>query len=174
MTGGAVAVIFHRLGRAFDYLEEALIVVCLASMTIMNFINVVSRYCFSNSFSFTEEITIMLFVWVSMFGIAAGFKRAAHLGMNYFVEKFPPRAQVWLAAFSVLCSITMIAVMIDEGIEMVEGQIMLDAKTPALSLPLAAQGLAIPVGGALIAVRVLTSGWAECSRLLAKAKAQGV
>jgi TRAP-type C4-dicarboxylate transport system permease small subunit len=147
--------------KAFDYFEETLIVAGIAFMTVMNFINVVSRYCFSNSFSFTEEITIMVFVWVSMLGIAAGFKRMSHLGMSYFVEKMPANMQAPMMWLSILCSLALVLTMIVKGVEMVQGQIMLGAKTPALQLPLATQGLAIPVGGVFIAIRILTSGWAQ-------------
>lgn len=153
------------IAKVYDYLEELLIVLGLAFMTIMNFANVVSRYCLSSSFSFTEELTIMVFVWVSVFGIAAGFKRCAHLGMSYFVEKFPRRMQAFMALVSMVCSLAMAGVMIQEGITMVEGQIMLEAVTPALQLPLAAQGLSIPVGGFFIAVRSLQAGLKEYRRL---------
>jgi len=149
------------LPKVFNYLEEALIVAGMAFMTVMNFINVVSRYYFANSFSFTEELTITTFVWVSMLGIAAGFKRMSHLGMDYFVKKFPREMQIRIVWLSMLCSLAMAVVMIVQGIGMVEGQIMLGAKTPALQMPLAAQGLAIPVGGTFIAIRILTSGWAQ-------------
>lgn len=36
----------RAMARAFDFLEEGLIVLGLAFMTVMNFVNVVSRYCF--------------------------------------------------------------------------------------------------------------------------------
>lgn len=155
----------RAMARAFDFLEEGLIVLGLAFMTVMNFVNVVSRYCFTNSFSFTEEITVMAFVWVSMLGIAAGFKRSSHLGMSYFVELFPQKMQAFMALFSMFCSVAMMAIMIDEGIVMVEGQIMLGARTPALELPVMVQGLAVPVGGGLIALRALGAGYREFKRL---------
>lgn len=154
--------------KAFDFLEEGLIVLGLAFMTVMNFVNVVSRYCFTNSFSFTEEITVMAFVWVSMLGIAAGFKRCSHLGMSYFVEMFPRKIQAVMALFSMLCSVAMMLIMVDEGLVMVENQLLLGARTPALELPVVVQGLAIPVGGALIALRALSAGYGEFRRLYFK------
>ena len=161
----------QKLHNAFNFLEEGLIVLCLAFMTGMNFINVISRYCFTNSFSFTEEITVITFVWVSMLGIAAGFRRVAHLGMSYFVELAPKKYQAVMALFSMACSLTMIFFMIYEGYTMVENQIMLGAKTAALEIPLAFQGLAIPVGGTFIALRALQSGISEFRRISAEAKA---
>ena len=44
-----------------DYLVAALL---LAVMALVAFINVVGRYLFNSSLSFTEEITIQLFVWL--------------------------------------------------------------------------------------------------------------
>lgn len=155
--------------KAFNFLEEGLIVLCLAFMTAMNFINVVSRYCFTNSFSFTEEITVITFVWVSMLGIAAGFRRVSHLGMSYFVELAPRKAQAYLTLFSMVCSLIMIGFMVLEGYTMVENQIMLGAKTAALEIPLFFQGMAIPIGGAFIGLRALQAGISEFKRLSAEA-----
>jgi TRAP-type C4-dicarboxylate transport system permease small subunit len=150
-----------------NFMEEFLIVILLAFMTIMNFVNVVSRYGFTNSFSFTEELTIIAFVWVTMLGIAAGFRRVCHLGMSYFVELFPQKIQAYMALVSMLCSLTMIFFMVHEGYTMVDNQIMLNAKTAALEIPLAVQGLAIPVGGLFIGARILQAGFSEYKRISA-------
>lgn len=146
------------ISKVFDRLEEALIVICLGFMTVMNFLNVVSRYCFANSFSFTEELVVLTFVWVSMLGIAAGYKRVAHLGMSYVVEIFPKKQQAYFVLFSMICSLAMIGIMVYQGVIMVQGQIMLQSRTPALGLPSSMQGLAIPVGGVFIAIRTLQAG----------------
>lgn len=158
--------------KKLDFLEEGLIVLCLAFMTTMNFANVVSRYCFTNSFSFTEEITVITFVWVSMLGIAAGFRRVSHLGMSYFVELASKKNQAYMALFSMACSLTMIFFMIYEGYTMVDNQIMLGAKTAALEIPLAFQGLAIPIGGLFISVRALQAGFCEYKRLLSESETE--
>ncbi len=151
--------------RGLDYIEETIIVLLLAFMCIMNFINVIFRYLFASSFSFTEELTVMAFVWVTMMGIATGYKRCAHLGMNFVVELFPKKGQALFALFSMICSLTMIAMLIKYGVSMVQGQIMLNARTPALRMPSCYQGLSIPVGGAFMAVRTLQSGFEEFTRL---------
>jgi len=153
------------LGRIIDKLEETLIVLLLAFMAGMNFVNVISRYCFTNSFSFTEELTIMAFVWVTMLGIATGYKRSAHLGMSFVVGRFSKKGQAVFVIFSMLCSLVMIIMMIKYGFEMVQGQIMLNSVTPALQIPSCAQGLAVPVGGIFIVIRTIQSSFMECKRL---------
>lgn len=151
--------------KIFDWLEEALIVIFLAFMTVMNFVNVISRYLFTNSFSFTEELTVLAFVWVSMLGIAAGYKKYSHLGMSFVVDQFSPKGQAIFVLLSTVCSLATMAFMIYLGFEMVHNQILLNSKTPALHLPSALQGLAMPVGGMFIAVRSLQAGLLEFSRL---------
>lgn len=144
--------------RGLDYIEETVIVFLLAFMSIMNFANVFSRKLLSSSFSFTEELTVMAFVWVTMLGVAVGYKKFAHLGMSYFIEMLPRRGQAIMALFSMLCSLVMIVILIQYGVQMVQGQIALNARTPAMQLPTAMQGLSIPVGGIFIAIRTLQAG----------------
>lgn len=144
--------------RGLDYIEETFIVLLLAFMSILNFANVFSRKFLSGSISFTEELTVMAFVWVTMMGVAVGYKKFAHLGMSYFVDMLPRKGQAVMAAFSTLCSLAMIVILIQYGVKMVQGQIMLGARTPAMRLPTAMQGLSIPVGGVFIAIRTLQAG----------------
>ena len=50
------------MNKILDYIEESLVCVCLVVMTALTFVNVVARYVFSASLSFSEEITTYLFV----------------------------------------------------------------------------------------------------------------
>lgn len=153
------------LGKILDYFEESLIILMMAYMAIMNFLNVVFRYCFSSSFSFTEELTVTVFVWVTMLGIAAGFKRYAHLGMSFVVDLFHGKVKALFALFGVLCSLIFIVLVLFYGIEMVQGQITMGSTTPVLRMPQAVQGLSMPVGAAFIIIRILQAGFKQVKGL---------
>lgn len=146
------------LGKMFDYFEETIIILMMAYMAIMNFLNVVFRYCFSNSFSFTEELTVTVFVWVTMLGIAAGFKRNAHLGMSFIVDLFHGKAKAMFVLFSVICSLTFMSLLLYHGIVMVQGQITMGSTTPVLRMPQYVQGLSMPVGAAFVIIRIIQTG----------------
>ena len=66
--------------------------ILLFTMAAIAFINVLSRYLFHFSFASTEEITINLFVWMTVVGSGIAFERGAQLGMvtlyNIFPDKF--------------------------------------------------------------------------------------
>ena len=149
----------------FDWAEETILVLLFAFMAIMNFVNVVMRYFFSMSFSFTEEITVTAFVWVTMFGIAAGYKKLAHLGMSFFVDLMPQNGKVVMALFSMVCSVIMLLLLFYFGVEMVQSQIRLGSTTAALKMPMYVQGLSIPVGAAFTILRAIQSGISEFLRL---------
>lgn len=151
-------------------LEEFILVALFAFMAVMNFLNVVCRYCFANSFSFTEEVTITAFVWVSMVGIAVGYKRLAHLGMSFFVDHMPKKVQPFMALLSMICSVVLILLLFQYGSEMVSNQMRLGSKTPALGMPMYIQGLSIPVGAVFCLIRAVESGVKEFVRLRKVAK----
>ena len=151
-------------------LEEFILVALFAFMAVMNFLNVVCRYCFANSFSFTEEVTITAFVWVSMVGIAVGYKRLAHLGMSFLVDNMPKKVQPFMALLSMICSVVLILLLFQYGSEMVSNQIRLGSKTPALGMPMYIQGLSIPVGAVFCLIRAVESGVKEFVRLRKVAK----
>ncbi|MEA4815348.1 MAG: TRAP transporter small permease [Lachnospiraceae bacterium] len=156
--------------KALDKIEEVVLFLLLAFMTVMNFVNVVARYCFTVSISFTEELTIMAFVWISMFGIAVGYKKYAHLGMSFFTDLMPKKVRSYFVLFSMVCSAITIAVMLKYGIAMVAQQIAYGAKTAALRLPSCVQGLSIPVGACFILIRTFQSGISQFIRLQKEAK----
>jgi TRAP-type transport system small permease protein len=66
----------------------AVLLFCMAAIA---FINVVSRYVFHFSFAATEEITINLFVWLTVVGSGIAFERGGHLGMVTLFNFFPKR-----------------------------------------------------------------------------------
>ncbi|WP_320172403.1 TRAP transporter small permease [Maridesulfovibrio sp.] len=74
-------------------LDHWLVAICMAVMVLIAFINVLSRYIFHFSLAATEEITINLFVWVTIIGIGIAFERSEHLGMVTFFNRFPKKMQ---------------------------------------------------------------------------------
>ena len=80
------------MNKILDHIEESLVCVCLVVMTALTFVNVVARYVFSASLSFSEEITTYLFVLLSLLGSAIAAKRGAHLGLTIISDRVGPKA----------------------------------------------------------------------------------
>jgi TRAP-type C4-dicarboxylate transport system permease small subunit len=84
-----------------DYLISAIL---LFSMAGVAFLNVVSRYFFHFSIASTEEITINMFVWMTVMGCGIAFERGGQLGVETFYNHFPRKMQRGVIIFSAFLS----------------------------------------------------------------------
>lgn len=147
--------------KKLEYIEETLIAFFLIVMTIITFGNVVSRYIIHASWAFTEEITTNFFVWVTFLGASVATKRKGHLGLSLITDFFPAKLQKVVAAFSILCSVGIFALLFKYGIDMVISQHRMTQTTPALGWPEWLFGISVPFGALLLTVRFIELGYRE-------------
>ena len=85
--------------RFLDHLEEWIITFLMGSATLIIFFAVVHRYMsgfpipglqdwlLSLDFSWAQEATIYLFVWMAKFGAAYGVRTGIHVGVDVFINR---------------------------------------------------------------------------------------
>lgn len=79
-----------------NFLNRLLVGVSLIALLVMILIiifQVFSRQLFHYTPSWSEELSIILFVWTSFLGIAYGFKARLHIGVSFLVNLFPSKVQ---------------------------------------------------------------------------------
>ncbi|MDZ7760752.1 MAG: TRAP transporter small permease [Desulfovermiculus sp.] len=81
-------------------IDHCLAAIMLGTMALIAFINVISRFFFHFSFASTEEITINLFVWLTVVGTGLAFERGGQLGMVTLYNHLPPSVQKWVVILS--------------------------------------------------------------------------
>jgi TRAP-type C4-dicarboxylate transport system permease small subunit len=141
--------------------EEVICAAMMIFMTVLGFANVMARYL-GYSMAYTEELLVMLLVWLTMLGTAAGFKRNAHLSMSFLRERLPYAGQRALEILSVILTVgSVLVVMIVCAVYQIPDEILLHSRTLSLDLPTVYYSLAIPVCGVLVIVRVLQASWRE-------------
>ncbi|MEX5730164.1 C4-dicarboxylate transporter DctQ subunit [Rhodovulum iodosum] len=89
------------LGRAVHAIEENLIAAFLGAMVLVTFVNVVLRYIFNTGLIWGLEVTLVLFAWLVLFGIAYGFKITMHLGVDALINALGPGPRRALALTTV-------------------------------------------------------------------------
>ena len=75
----------------FERLEEWLIALLLAAMTVITFSQVIARYVFNYSFTWALELTTWLFAGLIFLGIPYGVRVGAHIGVDALVKSLGPR-----------------------------------------------------------------------------------
>lgn len=68
-------------------LLESLVVVILATMSCLVFLNVVLRYGFNSSINITEEVSRYLFVWLAFLGAILAFNENRHVNVTIFTSR---------------------------------------------------------------------------------------
>jgi TRAP-type C4-dicarboxylate transport system permease small subunit len=70
-------------------LFDVLVVIGMAVMSVMVFLNVVLRYGFNSGIPISVELSRIIFVWVIMLGSVAALAQGAHLAVDSLVAKLP-------------------------------------------------------------------------------------
>lgn len=75
--------------KFFKKLDEWLIALLLAAMTLLTFSQVVMRYVFNSGFTWAVELTGILFACMIFIGISYGVRVGAHIGVDAVVKLLP-------------------------------------------------------------------------------------
>ena len=141
--------------KIWDNLEEFIIIPLIFAMSFIIFIQVIARYVFRNSLTWSEELARYLFVWLVYFSVSFTARRQKHIRIDAAINLYPKAmrpiieivSEVIVLAFSVFIAVTGVTVF--QKIEW-SGQM-----SPAIGLPMQFVYAAPMVGMALTAIRQL-------------------
>lgn len=83
-------------------LDEWLIAILLAAMTLITFTQVVLRYVFNSGFTWAQELTSILFAFMIFIGISYGVRVGAHIGVDALIKLFTPKVRRIVSIVAVL------------------------------------------------------------------------
>ena len=79
----------RQLASRADSLFEYMSLVFLLAMILIVCWQVFSRYVLSTTPSWSEEVTLILMVWVGFLSTAIGFREKLHIGLEFLFLRFP-------------------------------------------------------------------------------------
>lgn len=142
-------------------LEETVGAVGLAVMTTISFLNVITRYVFKYSMAFTEELTLYIFVWVTLIGTAIAFREGSNMAVTIIYNVCPKPAKKVLYYLSVVCTIIFLSLMTYYGAVEVYDEISMDAMTEAMSLPVWWFTISVPIGSLVAIIGTLQRAYID-------------
>lgn len=155
--------IFNVLNRT----EEIVLVTLLATTVILIFTQVIMRYVFNSSLSWTEELARYMFIWESWLGISLGARMGKHIRIEILINKLKGNAFIVVMTIADILTLVILGFLIYYGVELTDKVFGLMNKSSALRIPMGFVYLALPVSCTLMVVRTVTD-------LIVRIKGKGV
>jgi len=108
--------------KILDHLEEWLITFLMAGATLIIFLAVLHRYAaglpipgvqdwlLTLNFGWTQELCIIMFVWMAKFGAAYGVRTGIHVGVDVLINQMNNRIRSKFIVFGLLAGATFTAI----------------------------------------------------------------
>jgi len=110
------------LDSALRVIENVIIAVTFAFITFLAFANVIARYVFSASFSFTSELLVNLAVLLTLVGASAATRNGSHPAFSMLRDGATGVARKIIVALVCLAMIAFLAIFCWLGYDMVVDQ----------------------------------------------------
>ena len=155
------------LKKWFDNAEEYLLVGSLAFNVVLVFFQVVMRYVFQNSLSWSEELARYIFLWQTWLGASYAVKEHRHLRVEMLADRFKGRSRLVFELFVLLVWFGFSAFLAYQGYRMTAFLAQSGQSSAAMQIPISWAYASVPVGCGLMALRLV----GEIRRVLAEALA---
>lgn len=143
------------LKKILDNFEEYFVVSTMAIMTILVFIQVVMRYVFSNSLSWSEELARFIFLWLSWIGASYAVKERSHFRVEMFANILKGSTRKWFEFLILLVWFAFSMVMAFLGTQLILFLMETGQTSAAMRVPMIWPYASVPVGCALMALRLI-------------------
>lgn len=146
--------------RILDRIEELIVVVMLALMTLLTFLQVVMRYGFNSGFTWAVELTTIFFAVMIFVGISYGVRTGAHIGVDALIKTFPPLARRATSIVVVLLCLLYAGLVIYGSWIYVSKMKLIGVELDDLPIPIWVVRAILPIGFALLTLRFVQVLWA--------------
>jgi TRAP-type C4-dicarboxylate transport system permease small subunit len=138
----------------WNNLEMGIGIVSIAVVTLLAFSNVIARYILGHSIQWAEEVCKFFVIWMTFGGAAYAFRLGVNIGVSFFIDRLPEKVAFWFGIVIKIVIIVFFAVLMANGFERVAEQIAKAQVSTAARIPMAIPYSAIPVGSALVIIRL--------------------
>jgi len=135
-------------------LVESIAGVLLAVVVVIVLIQVFGRYVLQMSLSWPEELARYVLVWLTIFGVAAAAATRSQIVVDTILELVSPRARRVMEGLGALAGLVAVALLVWTSQPLLFGPAS-RSTSPATGIPSFWIYLAIPIGGALLALFAL-------------------
>lgn len=141
--------------KFLDNIEAYVCAALFLGMTAIGFVNVVVRYLTSYSFAATQEFLLYGFLLLTVFGAALAARKGEHLAVTLFTDKLPESMRGPAKIFATVLSLGLLVLTVWFCFQLVLNQRSSGIVSPGLQIPEWYYSVGLPIGFAIVALRVL-------------------
>ncbi|MCC2816145.1 TRAP transporter small permease [Lachnoclostridium pacaense] len=135
-----------RLISGLHKLEEYSLILSLAVMGIVLFVQIIMRTFFSAPLKWAEELARYLQIWITFLGIGYGIRRGSHIGMTLLKDRLPPVLKALCGLIVDVAGFLAFIVLFRTSLQFLAHQ---NVVSTAMELPMQLVYLVIPVGAVI-------------------------
>ena len=148
--------------RIINSLEESIIAILLASMTLLVFIEVVLRFGFGKGMMWAQELTLTISAWMVLFGVSYGIKVGSHIGVDALVKIMPPTIRRIISGIAVIACLTYCGLFVNGAWVYLSKMHLIGIELEDMPIPKWIAHSILLIGMILIAIRLLILLWNIC------------
>ncbi len=138
-----------------EHAEDVLAVILMSAATLIIVIQVIMRYLFKSSLSWSEEMARYLFVWMTFISISYGIKMRKHVKIEAALSLFPKNIRPLIVIVGDILSLVWCIFVTVVGFNLIGKVVRSGQISPALSVPKWLIYLAPCIGYALATIRCI-------------------
>lgn len=138
-----------------DNIEGYFCRLLLATFVTLLFIQILSRQLFNYSFSWTEELSVYMFVWFVFFGASYAARKSAHNRVTFQYKLMPTWLPPILEVISDLIWVIFNGYFVYLSYDFVFNRMNLFWKSQTLGIPMKYIYLVLPIAFALMTIRII-------------------
>lgn len=98
--------------------EESLSVLFLGLLLVTLFLQIFTRFVLNDPLVWTEEMSRVLFIYSTLFGMVTAIKQRAHVRIDFFVGFLPAKVRKWLTLLLDLVVVVTLVYLVVLGYQM--------------------------------------------------------
>lgn len=118
------------------YLEDLFIIPLLMGMSLLIFAQVIMRYVFSASLTWSEELARYIFIWLVYFSVSYAARTEKHIRIEAALMAFPKKFRPYVEIFSEILVLLFALFIVYTSFTVVQKINISGQNSPALGIPM--------------------------------------
>lgn len=157
-------ILFNTIKNSYNKAEEYLLVASLAFTVVVVFIQVVMRYVFNSSLSWSEELCRYIFIWQVWLGASLAFRDKQHISVEMVRDKLKGRVKIIYNIIGQLITFAFNVFLVNHGFQLVGKMLERGVISSGMRIPLYLIYLAVPLSSFVILFRIVGNMFSEMKK----------